>query len=498
MAQAEETGLVEQDEASSDPVDDFLRTELVIDGFQIGLVLKKEMAAGARKLDTRGHFHGYRSDWFAESIMEFFLMPSGQMKLAIEILKNRAEGKNDRRHAVIGSDTDRLVCNSCAQDVKIRVTKKKLKATTECPHPNGYPAYSVRVNVPSGKLIFGNDFRDLVRIAASYDVNRERGTHQTTQAYADHGMIHVFVGNTCPGIYRVNDSRINIVSPEGASDAEGNDLPTKKPKGEVVGSICTDLWWYSAMDYDLFKKLAKERRGKEWKKRISQWETVVKVKPGCYEITCQTHRVRERGHTTADGGYYHAEEMFSFIKRVGKVRELPSQSNYRKTYEFSLNFENAIKLKRLAWSTLYRRRAQILEQWFCVTGGGDGWHDGAMVSISGREEDAMERLLAGEEVTWEEEGTSKLEQLEARLRPELVGQHRSYYPISEEYAGLCTVPDNVRPDWLAGVREMLRLIEDNGCGPREDANYKRNVRNVKIARKVRIDLDKRFGQPETD
>jgi len=455
------------------------------DGLGIGSRLEEDVKSGKIKVDFRGHFHGYVSGWFNQCIVSTFLFPSQETRKAIEILKNRAAGKDDRRQAIFGSSDSLLNhfdCNSCLQAVKFKVLKSKIIATTECPHPDGYPAYSVRINVPSGKLIFGNDFRDLIDVAASYDINRTLGCEQTTRAYADAGMIHVFVGNTCPGVFQVSDTRINIVSPERRSAGEEQDyidLPTKEPKGKLCGSICTDLWWYSAMDYDLFKKLAKKKYGKKWKDRISRLETIVKVKPGCYKATAQTHRVMNDGHTTEDGGYYSPEEMFSFIKRDGDVRDLRTQSAHDQTVEFMKDFENAVKVKRLAWPTLYPTRDRVLEQWFCVVGNGEDWLDGAIVSVSEREEEAVARLKNGEKVTWDEERE--------------IESHRSYYPMSHQYSALTNIPDNVRPDWLAGAREMIRYIIEHGKGPEDGERYMDNKRNIALAKAVEKQLNERFG-----
>jgi hypothetical protein len=462
--------------------------------------LEDDVKSGAVKLDFQGHFKGYNPGWFGREIM--MMLMSARREVCGEILFNRANGKRDSRTAILKGDHN-ATCNSCSTEINFKVLKNKIVATSECPHPDGYPAYSVKLNVPSGKIIFGNDFRDIVRIDADYDVNGTRGTEMTTRAYADAGMIHVYVGNTCPGIYKVSESRLNIVSPSSAMSGEDDgykELPTKPPKGVEVGGICTDLWWYSAMDYDLFKKLAKATHGKGWKDRLSKWTDIVKVKPGCYQAVGQTHLVRDVGGVSnEDGSCSNPEEMFSYIRRIGDVRKLKPQSGYAEAAEFLKTFDHAVAIRRMAWPTISRSRLSILDSFFLTLGGGLDWKDGALVSVSLRGEDAIKRYKAGERPDWT---PSKKEAEWANLHrewaemdgKEYVEPHPSFYPISEGYANCFSVPDNVRADWLGGVREILHAVIENGAGPKTDKEHKRNKSNVRLAKKALKKIDERFGK----
>lgn len=101
----------------------------------------------------------------------------------------------------------------------------------------------VAINIPSGKLAFGNDFREQFDPldTFNYDVNADVGIKNTIEDYSKLNLAHGFVGNTCPRVYR-NGDIIHILD---SSVEDAASVP-----GEKVGSICTDLWWYSMADYE--------------------------------------------------------------------------------------------------------------------------------------------------------------------------------------------------------------------------------------------------------
>ena len=123
------------------------------------------------------------------------------------------------------------------------------------------------LNVPSGVMVVGNDFRGHFRVLGDFDVNKPTGIRKTTEAMAAVGCAHGFVGNSCPGVYQ---TKLNTFIIAGSGE-KGS------PRGTKVASVCTDLWWYSIVDYDEFK-----RRGCEGKYGDAQ---LVPTKPGVYRFT---------------------------------------------------------------------------------------------------------------------------------------------------------------------------------------------------------------------
>jgi hypothetical protein len=144
----------------------------------------------------------------------------------------------------------------------------------------------VAINVPSGKLVFDNDFREVFipdwRETDNYDVNHRLGIKKTVEAYAKAGMFHPFVGNTCPGIWKESDTVIRIANPSfDENDVCLNDIP-----GKEVGSVCTDLWWVCVADLGEYSR----RLGIN---NLPHDVDVVKVKPGRYIMTYDLEKDRD-------------------------------------------------------------------------------------------------------------------------------------------------------------------------------------------------------------
>jgi hypothetical protein len=154
-------------------------------------------------------------------------------------------------------------CRDCGERLPLIYTKSGFVSKTDCKEPIN-DTWKLVLKVPSGKIVFANDFRNLYdpeRLARVFEINYTNQLKQCEQFYADRGLLHCFVGNTSPGIYQF-DNNIQIRGWE-----EDYEISIYR------GSICTDLWWISACDYDDF--IAK---GGD----IEEAETVVDVSPGTY------------------------------------------------------------------------------------------------------------------------------------------------------------------------------------------------------------------------
>ena len=67
----------------------------------------------------------------------------------------------------------------------------------------------VAINIPSGKLICGNDFRKQYPNAGGFYVNETVGIKQTIESYGKIGLFHGFCGNTCPTLFLNGNNSIN-------------------------------------------------------------------------------------------------------------------------------------------------------------------------------------------------------------------------------------------------------------------------------------------------
>jgi hypothetical protein len=251
------------------------------DRLNISKVILKRLKNDTMTFDSRGHFRGGpdKRDLnfiFAEGFMPH-LTPD-----EFAILKDAIDGnKQLDRFIKIYPKSFIRTCYDCGEQYVLETDGKTVRITTECPYPNGHPEFSVIAYVPSGKLVFANDMRDLFpEVNDNFNVNQLGGIIQTTEAYANAGIFHTFVGNTCPGIFKEGPTKINI----GCDAWDENENVIDTVGGVEVGSICTDLWWFGAADYnDVIL------RGGLKNVLTSTWTTIVTVEPGTYKMTCRHH-----------------------------------------------------------------------------------------------------------------------------------------------------------------------------------------------------------------
>jgi hypothetical protein len=244
---------------------------------------------GSITVDTGNHNKG--SDWLKERISGagFSLFYS----LATEVQERLLESvKSGKATEPIATGSSMLECCVCGKGIELVFDGVSITAKDECELPDGQPAFEFELNVPSGKMVAENDLRSLFPVMGSYDVNTDDGIRLTVEDYATLGLAHGFVGNTCPGIYKVDEGRFIVGHssyPDEDEGGETEECEARTPEdGKDVGSICTDLWWYSICDHDNFKNLVARQGGEP---ESGQDVTVIDCKPGVYKFTHQFHRI---------------------------------------------------------------------------------------------------------------------------------------------------------------------------------------------------------------
>lgn len=174
-------------------------------------------------------------------------------------------------------------CPNCGTSLQFYFDGKVITTgETVCPFPDGVPAYSMEFDCPSGKMVFGNDFRPLYRGEKTeadhdFDINTEFGLMQEFLFWASLGMAHGFVSNTCPKIWQHSETKVGLWT-LGIEDED--ESPTMPEEGVAVGQIITNLWWYSVADHDDYLARGGEIRPNR--------EHVVVVEPGRYRVTHKT------------------------------------------------------------------------------------------------------------------------------------------------------------------------------------------------------------------
>jgi len=105
----------------------------------------------------------------------------------------------------------------------------------------------------SGKIIVENDLRSYFENEAdNFNVNCTQGIIDTMQYYADQGMLHGFVGNSCPTLYISKKHGEIIIGCDYDYNTDEPKLPDDSYKS--LASVCTDLWWYSIVDLETFQR----------------------------------------------------------------------------------------------------------------------------------------------------------------------------------------------------------------------------------------------------
>jgi hypothetical protein len=171
------------------------------------------------------------------------------------------------------------VCSFCRKNGYV-TDGFTISADKPCEHPNGLLAV-VELDIPSGRMIVGNDFREKFNIEADHYVNEAHGIYDTIVDFAKEAkMFHFFVSNSSPGMYRSDtDPDSFVIANAKYNEEEGDDvdewLPIEGFKEEVA-SVCTDLWWVSIVDGD-----EADKRGLDQERFDT---TEVRCTPGTYVL----------------------------------------------------------------------------------------------------------------------------------------------------------------------------------------------------------------------
>lgn len=399
------------------------------------------------KLDIRGHWKRgeniYDLKFFKQNLTQG-LMLMHLNKQDCDDLTEVLEYNQRKRKRSTKKALDRWVslrmgweshkCSFClARNLQVETNGVDLRLSgEECPLPDGFEPNVFELNVPSGKLVVDDDLRNWFPLAedGNYDINTAAGTRKCSQLYADVGLAHGFVGNTCPGIYKKKDGTYKIASQpydEYWDSKTGEMVPnTNLPEwdGESVGTICTDLWWYSICDYEEFeRRIAKY--GLNGYESIESSFTVIDVKPGVY-------RFQHHDGWNDDTGKEVLYAEFEWVREPGPVTDFLTK--YSECSE--VNPHAYVQQKAKTWPTLYgkvkdaygpneqiipweemtekdRQQAwlRVANQIFFTIGGGIEWHENG----------------------WPAE---KVQEGIADIEPPNFRFQGSWYPFSKGYGGL--------------------------------------------------------------
>ena len=144
-----------------------------------------------------------------------------------------------------------------------------------------------------------------------------------------------------------------------------------------------------------------------------------------------------------------------------------------------MNYADTLKYSIAVFPTLYKSRAAVLNQLFCVNGSGYSWNEDGQIQARGDDGDnrlnelvAIERYIgAGKhkepaedtdcipEELFERRILSTGNQIPADIEERLAStEYTHWYPMSMEYNSLTKLPDNTPTDWLNAAYECATLI----------------------------------------
>lgn len=254
--------------------------------------LVEGVKTGKIKVDMAGHCRNgsiLHKNYFASELSMLWLFKEGDLQSLLNAIKETKKTEN-----WIDLPMYSFECYDCGERLKFKTNGKEIKCKSKCAYPKGYPAIEFDLNVPSGKMVVANDLRKGFRIVGGFNVNMMIGTAKTSHAYAEVGMAHCFVGNTCPGMYKVPNKNEFVIGR--ASTVKGS---------KCVAGICTDLWWYSIVDADEFEKAYGMKPTKDSNLDI------VKCEPGVYHFKHVYHLV----------DYEDNSAVYTYIHRKGKPQK---------------------------------------------------------------------------------------------------------------------------------------------------------------------------------
>lgn len=211
-------------------------------------------------------------------------------------------------------------CWNCGKKFKIIYRHGEITSVDSCKKTSGFSS-SFTIPVNSGKLVLANDLRVYWGWHRDFMLDNEHPSSMraVSEAYAEKGMLHCFIGDTSPKIYLSNRRQIVI--------ANMTEEESQKLKLKQIGQLKTDIYWYCAADFAL---LAKQVGYKTTFSEIIKDNntTIIDVTPGRYKGTMEL-----KPDNTHDNGVYskiykarERKKVSSSKKKVAKKAKKKSRS----------------------------------------------------------------------------------------------------------------------------------------------------------------------------
>lgn len=419
---------------------------------QILRLPKKLAAAGLTITDWNGHMQGgeyWAKGWHLPPeerlarVLRFWDFPCpGASPEEIDKLEAALAGGEALEAPLSLGSRYEFKCTFCGERLELATDGKHLKVLGKpCALPEGIPYHDIELNVPSGLLVVDDDLRNWYPRESDRDINELLGKIQMTDDYAEIGLAMGFVGNSSPSLMRVKGEEDKYVIGNYSSTVYDEETdrerknPKKNPWGKKLATICTDLWWYSVADGDDFaKRLAHytpEMDLHKWENESKgSWtHTTVKVRPGVYRFRWYPDGGDDDESTTLYAEIEWVREPDPVVDRLAQdlaenltaleccIQEWLDNPN---RYTYSENSEDRPLWAELSEKQKMQALAHIADQFLCVLGNGEIWHENGHVRKKVSKE-AREFAAA----------------IDKKGVVPLFTEAQHWYPFSEGYGGLC-------------------------------------------------------------
>lgn len=208
-----------------------------------------------------------------------------------------------------------LSCKTCGSSLRIRLfdvagEETRTYQIKPCPYPNSLSSYTMDFAIPSGKLVFANNFLRALfssenarkfRDQCMDHIEKESGYYHTLSSllgqklYSEYstgeGIGYIHVGNTSPVLLYDEESNIIRITVDNSESQDISEEELKSFKKNYRGYVCTDLWAVQFMDYDRLRKAFKTEE--EFNHQLMALEAVIiPVPAGVYSVStrlCDNH-----------------------------------------------------------------------------------------------------------------------------------------------------------------------------------------------------------------
>ncbi|KKK59685.1 hypothetical protein LCGC14_3031900 [marine sediment metagenome] len=188
--------------------------------------------------------------------------------------------ETDLEFPIVKESSYSFQCGKCGKRPTVTIYEDHIEFEDNHVEPE---AFSVDIEFPSGEMLFNDTYPDCFD-CGDFDVNTVAGVQECSEYMAKQGMMHFFVGNSCPAVWKEGEVIFVGCIPD-------DDCGTR------VGSICTDLWWASFVDPTIVTRRSINIQGLENPDSDPQKEIAhmkdkggsIKVTPGTYRCTSYYH-----------------------------------------------------------------------------------------------------------------------------------------------------------------------------------------------------------------